>query len=179
MKKIIILAMICACFVGNALASENNADKNHKIDDQYTPIQLSFFPGVPANTKYSRVQGVKFGFPISSGFGIVNGMEASIFGSWTREVNGLQCAIYSECDKGVGLQGSVVNIAKDYLGVVAALVNVTSGGKGEFSLVGVQLGLVNYCDKLNGMQFGLVNIIEDSPHSFIPFVNFNFIDEDE
>ena len=194
MRKFIILAIICTCFAGNALADQNgkNGKKEHKLDDFNVPIQFAFFPGVPQNTKYSRVHGVKFGFPISSGYGVVNGMEASIFGSWTTYFTGLQCAFYSECEKGVGLQGafysqcddgvgmqgSVINISKNFQGVGTALVNVNTGGKGKFTFIGMQFGLVNYCDKLNGMQFGLINIIEDSPHSFIPFVNFNFPDEE-
>jgi len=195
MKKNIIFLIICTLFAGSALAGKNvkTGKKEHKLDDFNVPIQFCFFPGVPQNTRYSRVHGVKFGIPISSGNGVVNGMEASIFGSWTRYFTGLQCALYcqckegvglqgafySQCDEGAGLQGSVINISKDYQGVGAAVVNVNSGGKGKFTFIGMQFGLVNYCDRLNGMQFGLVNIIEDSPHSFIPIVNFNFPDEDE
>jgi len=195
MKMFIILAMVCACFINSATAGKNEkvVKKAHKLDKDSVPVQFSFFPGVPKATKYSRVHGVKFGFPISSGFGVVNGMEASIFGSWTKNFTGLQCAFYSQCEKGIGLQGafysqceegmgmqgSVVNISKDFQGVGAAVVNVSKGGKGKFTFIGIQFGLVNYCDKLNGMQFGLVNIIEDSPHSFIPFVNFNYPDENE
>jgi len=194
MKMFIVLAMLCACFAGGALAGEKEkvVKKEHKLDSDSTPVQFAFFPGVPQNTKYSRVHGVKFGFPISSGHGVVNGMEASIFGSWTKYFSGLQCALYSECeegaglqgsfysqcDEGVGMQGSVVNISQNFQGVGAAVVNVNTGGKGKYTFTGVQFGLVNYCDSLNGMQFGLVNIIQDSTHSFIPFVNFNFIDED-
>ncbi|RLD10781.1 MAG: hypothetical protein DRI44_05195 [Chlamydiae bacterium] len=194
MKKFIILSIVCACFAGSALAGEKAkvVKKELKLDDESIPIQFAFFPGVPQATKYSRVHGVKFGFPISSGYGVVNGMEASIFGSWTKyfaglqgaiyceckEGVGLQGAIYSQCDDGVGMQGSVVNISKNFQGVDAAVVNVNTGGKGKFTFIGMQFGLVNYCDSLNGMQFGLVNIIQNSPHSFIPFVNFNFPDED-
>jgi len=195
MKKIIFFAVVCVCFTGSALAEKNVKDekKEHKLDDFNVPIQFCFFPGVPQNIRYSRVHGVKFGFPISSGNGVVNGVETSIFGSWTRHFTGLQSALYcqckkgvglqsafySQCDEGVGLQGSVINISKNYQGVGSALVNVNKGGKGKFTFIGMQFGLVNYCDKLNGMQFGLVNVIKDSPHSFIPIVNFNFPEEEE
>lgn len=180
MKMFIILAMVCACFINSASAGKNEkvVKKEHKLDNDSVPVQFSFFPGVPENTKYSRVHGVKFGFPISSGHGVVNGMEASIFGSWTKYFSGLQCALYSECEEGAGLQGALYSFSKNFQGVGTSLVNVNTGGKGKFTFIGMQFGLVNYCDKLNGMQFGLVNIIEDSPHSFIPFVNFNFPDED-
>jgi len=195
MKKIIIFLIICTLAAGSAMAGdkEKKSNEEHKLDSFNVPIQFCFFPGVPQGTRYSRVHGVKFGFPISSGNGVVNGMEASIFGSWTRYFTGLQCALYSECEKGVGLQGafyseceegvglqgSVINISKDYQGVGAAVVNINKGGKGKFTLIGMQFGLVNYCEKLNGIQFGLVNIIKDSPHSFIPIVNFNFPEEVE
>ena len=178
MKKLIIIATVCVCFAGGAFATEKDVKKEHKLDKNSVPIQLAFFPGVPQNTKYSRVHGVKFGFPISSGHGVVNGMEASIFGSWTKYFSGLQCALYSKCEEGAGLQGALYSFSKNFQGVGTSLVNVNTGGKGKFTFIGMQFGLVNYCDSLNGMQFGLVNIIEDSPHSFIPFVNFNFPEED-
>lgn len=120
--------------------------------DEWTPVQIGFFPGFPQLTENSNVNGLKLGLPMSSGRGRVFGLEASIFSSTTKHMKGFQTSVFANvCDYLDGVQAGLVNI-----------VNITCDG--------VQFGLVNYSEE-TGVQFGLVNIISKGSIPFMIIFN--------
>ncbi len=122
--------------------------------DSWVFFELVFLPGIPSSCLTSNVYGIKVGAPISNGNGLVNGVEASVFTSMTREVNGLQTAgFYTDADEINGVQFSIVNFARK------------AGG--------LQLGIVNVSEK-SGFQIGLLNYIKDAAIPYLPIINFKF-----
>jgi hypothetical protein len=161
MKSMILSLMIVACLSVNVFAQDASAAKQPvkkdapvKALNDWEFFELAFVPGVPSSSVNSKIYGVKVGAPISSGNGIVDGVEASLFTSMTDNVNGFQTAgFYVDTQKMNGLQFSIVNSADD--------------------LGGVQLGIVNMTQK-KGFQIGFVNYIKDGMIPFLPVINFKF-----
>lgn len=165
MKSMILSLMIAVCLTANMFAQDAAATKQPVKKEAAAPTQaqalndweffeLVFVPGAPSSSLNSKIYGVKVGAPISSGNGIVDGLEASVFTSLTANVCGLQTAgFYVDAQKMNGLQFSIVNYAEE--------------------LCGVQLGLVNMSKK-GGFQIGVVNYIKDGAVPFFPIINFKF-----
>jgi hypothetical protein len=165
MKSMILSLMIVACLTANVFAQDAAAAKQSTKNNAVTPanvqtlnewefFELVFVPGAPSSSLNSKIYGVKVGAPISSGNGIVDGVEASLFTSLTANVKGFQTAgFYVDAQKMNGLQFSIVNFAKE--------------------LEGVQLGILNMTEK-KGFQIGFVNYIKDGMIPFFPVINFKF-----
>ena len=165
MKSMILSIMIAFCLTLNVFAQEAAVAKQAVKKEVAAPanvqtlndwefFELVFMPGVPSSSLNSKIYGVKVGAPISSGNGIVDGVEAGLFTSMTANVSGLQTAgFYVDAQKMNGLQFSIVNYTEE--------------------LAGVQLGLVNLSQK-KGFQVGIVNYIKDGMIPFFPVINFKF-----
>lgn len=165
MKSMILSLMIAVCMTANMFAQDVAAAKQPVNKDATAQVQakplndweffeLVFVPGAPSSSLHSKIYGVKVGAPISSGNGIVDGVEASVFTSLTANVCGFQTAgFYVDAQKMNGLQFSIVNYAEE--------------------LCGVQLGIVNMSKK-GGFQIGVVNYIKDGAIPFFPVINFKF-----
>lgn len=165
MRSMILSLMIVTCLTANVFAQDAAAAKQPAKNDAVAPanaqtlndwefFELVFVPGTPSSSLNSKIYGVKIGAPISSGNGIVDGVEASLFTSMTAYVNGFQTAgFYAEVQKMNGLQFSIVNFA-DEIG-------------------GIQLGIVNL-NRKKGFQIGFVNYIKDGMIPFLPVINFKF-----
>ncbi len=177
MKKMILVMAVLLC--GAVLVSAQGQEKaaapadqpEKKPLDQWTFFQLGFFPGFPDGTKNSNVYGFKLGAPMETGYGRVNGLEASVLYSGTEYVKGAQAtmagpAIGKEIH-GVqaswtgptiartvyGLQAScTLNMADEVIGFEPGLANITK------SLTGFQASAVNISEKTTGFQAGAVNI---------------------
>jgi hypothetical protein len=165
MKSAILSFIIAVCLTAGVFAQDAKVAKQ-PVNKQMPPppkeqtlsewdfFELVFVPGVPSSSINSKIYGLKVGAPISSGNGIVDGVEASLFTSMTANMNGFQTAgFYVDAQKMNGLQFSIVNFAED--------------------LGGVQLGIVNMTQK-KGFQIGLVNYIKDGMIPFFPIINFKF-----
>jgi hypothetical protein len=180
MKKLLIAALVLSGFVFAAQAQQTapkaakkaqavTVTKNTKTQiNKQTPapkaqpaeevewdfIQLGFWFGVPSQTEYTAVYGVKVGAPMCSGKGQVYGVETAVICGASDNVTGVQaCIICSKSKKVVGFQGAIVNICD--------------------VVEGLQLGIFNRA-KSKSFQIGFINIIEDSSVPFFPFVNFRF-----
>lgn len=168
MKSMILSFMIAVCLTATVFADKGEdatAAKQPVKNEVAAPakaqslnewefFELVFVPGAPSSSLNSKIYGVKVGAPISSGNGIVNGVEASLFTSLTANVSGFQTAgFYVDAQKMKGLQFSIVNFAED--------------------LNGVQLGILNMTQK-KGFQIGFVNYIKDGMVPFFPVINFKF-----
>ncbi|MFA6567280.1 MAG: hypothetical protein WCS96_03640 [Victivallales bacterium] len=168
MKSVILSFMTAVCLTASVFADKGDdaaavkqpVKKEVAAPAKAQPLndweffELVFVPGAPSSSLSSKIYGVKVGAPISSGNGIVDGVEASLFTSMTANVNGFQTAgFYVEAQKMNGLQFSIVNFAEE--------------------LGGVQLGLVNMSQK-KGFQIGVVNYIKDGMIPFFPVINFKF-----
>ena len=165
MRSMILSLMIVSCLTANVFAQDAAAAKQPAKNDAVAPanaqtlndwefFELVFVPGTPSSSLNSKIYGVKVGAPISSGNGIVDGVEASLFASLTANVKGFQTAgFYVDARKMSGLQFSIVNFAEE--------------------LEGVQLGILNMTEK-KGFQIGFVNYIKDGMIPFFPVINFKF-----
>ena len=171
MKKMFLSAVIAAsCFVAvqqiNAddptavrpVQKPNMQTKPSNTDVQKTDwdfFQLGFWFGIPSETEYNDVYGVKVGAPGCGGKGTVNGVETSVFASGTDHVNGVSSSVLVATSKYVkGFQGSIVNYSDN--------------------VDGVQLGVFNMA-KDEAFQIGIINYIENSPIPVLPIINVRFI----
>lgn len=170
-KTFLITILLAVCFIANQQL--NAADSTTaQVTDNTQPLtvqtqpsaqksktwdffQLGFWYGIPSETEYTDVYGLKVGAPGCGGKGIVNGIETSVFTSGTDNVNGVSSSVLVATSKHViGFQGSVVNYCDD--------------------VDGVQLGIVNMA-KSEAFQIGLINYIENSPIPILPIINVRFI----
>ena len=102
---------------------------------------------------YTETYGVKGGAPFGVG-APVYGLEASVLGSLTDYVDGIQTSLIMTKGKEVnGLQFSLVNMVE--------------------RLVGLQLGIVNLADDAT-FQLGILNYNENGILPLLPVLNFNF-----
>jgi hypothetical protein len=169
MKKMFLAAVILAsCFVADqqinaadstaaqlaqALTVQTQPSTVQKADWDF--FQLGFWFGIPSETEYTDVYGLKVGAPGCGGQGTVNGVETSVFASGTDHVNGVSSSVLVATSKHVkGFQGSVVNYCDD--------------------VDGVQLGVFNMA-KDEAFQIGIINYIENSPIPVLPIINVRFI----
>lgn len=172
MKKMFLAAVILAsCFViaGQQIDADSSfADQPHQAMTTKTQpsrpavkkadwdfFQLGFWFGIPSETEYNDVYGLKVGAPGCGGKGTVNGVETSVFASGTDRVNGVSSSVLVATSKQVkGFQGSIVNYCDD--------------------VDGVQLGVLNMA-KDEAFQIGIINYIENSPIPVLPIINVRFI----
>lgn len=169
--------------------------------DQWTFFQLGFWFNQPSATANSNVYGIKTGWPISSGYGSVNGLEASWVVAGTDHVQGLQaCWVYTgnkemqgvqaslACnvnkERFRGLQAGLVNVAGNIQGFQPGAVNVSNNVMGvqaaaltnvsNGEVVGAQLGLLNFTHTLNGFQASAFNHSQGKSDGFqLGFVNIS------
>ncbi|MCP3968637.1 MAG: hypothetical protein GY750_20170 [Lentisphaerae bacterium] len=117
-------------------------------------FQLGFWFGIPPQTEYSDVYGIRVGVPFCGGQGHVYGVETAIFCGGTDYVNGVQaCIMVSKSKKVVGFQGAIVTYADE--------------------VEGLQLGILNMA-KNKSFQLGIINYIENGTIPFMPVINFRF-----
>lgn len=165
MKSMVLSIIIVFSLTASVFAQDTAAAKQPVKKEAASPakvqalndwefFELVIMPGVPSSSLNSKIYGVKVGAPISSGNGIVDGVEAALFTAMTANVNGFQTAVFfTESQKMNGLQFSIVNYAED--------------------VGGVQLGVVNMAQK-KGFQIGILNYIKDGMIPFLPVINFKF-----
>jgi hypothetical protein len=169
-----------------------------RAEDEWTPFQVVFLPGLPSYSRNSNTHGIKSGWPATSGVGRVNGIEISwcysgtdiikgIQASWLINDNvamdGLQISWILNMNGQVfrGVQGScVVNIAGDFTGLQCGGFNkagdFTGFQPGVFGNIaneftGFQLGLYNVAGSLRGFQMSGVNVAGESDGFQLGFVN--------
>ncbi|HBC87270.1 MAG TPA: hypothetical protein DCZ94_09970 [Lentisphaeria bacterium] len=172
MKKLFL--MMAVIFCGALLVSADAGDKQDaptlKPLDEWTFLQIGFFPGIPQGTNYSNVYGIKIGVPMVSGYGRVRGIEPSILLSGTDYVYGVQATLLgvNRAKRVYGLQAtSLVNISEEVIGFELSQVNIANEIKGfQASVVnvtgkvaGFQAGAVNVANKVDGFQASAVNIV--------------------
>ncbi|AEJ20373.1 LA_2272 family surface repeat-containing protein [Gracilinema caldarium] len=136
----------------------------------YTPVLLSFAPGVSSPFGYYRTSAsfaligatfeASYGFAGAGVFNIYNqgfGFQgAGVFNIAGGPVRGAQLAgVFNIAEDVTGSvqAAGVFNIAKTVKGIqIAEVFNVAE------SVDGMQIGLVNITDELRGLQIGLINI---------------------
>lgn len=149
-----IAALIISSLLLSTSAFAQKSESPVKNENDWDFFCLAFFPNVPSSAKHSEVYGVKFGAPISFGMGNVTGVEASVFGSMSYNVDGIQTGVLFCVGKEInGVQASPVCVAK--------------------SVNGLQFGLVNISSK-EAFQLGVFNYIKDGWCPILPIINFNF-----
>lgn len=174
MKKKILRSLLAAMVLGSgAVFAGDAAAPEVKMDSKnFKPFQIGFLPYVPSYTEYSTVNGFKLGAPMVTGWGYVNGLEASVLYSGTNNINGIQATLtgvslatkvnglqaatgFSGADELYGFQGSLVNYTKNRsLGAQGSVANIS----GEFD--GFQAGAANTSiGDFAGFQFGVANTI--------------------
>ncbi|HJO95221.1 MAG TPA: hypothetical protein QF753_17625 [Victivallales bacterium] len=147
----------------------------------WSALQLGILPSYPQLIDYTNTYGFKFGIPMSSGYGKVGGLEASIFSSGTDNIYGMQLSPVNYTKNIYGFQTGAVNFVEEHVyGVQASFANITDiktdgfqAGIYNYSKIlnGVQLGVINISDR-DGFQFGLINIMKNG---WFPFsIIFNF-----
>lgn len=180
-------------------APAQTAIQTSSADEQWTPFQIGFFPRFPSYTHNSAVYGIKSGWPICSGIGSVNGLEASWLYSGTEHIKGFQASwLVNDSKNLIGLQATwivnlnngtlegvqascITNVAGDLTGLQAGGFNYAKSINGfqpgvlgnvvagEFN--GFQTGLFSSCGNLNGFQFSGVNVAKETNGCQIGFVN--------
>jgi hypothetical protein len=168
-KTFLAAAIVASCFVSAQQISATSAAQSdvQTLPEQTQPVttteqktnwdffQLGFWFGIPSETEYTDVYGIKVGAPGCGGKGTVNGIETSVFASGTDHVNGVSSSVLVATSKQVkGFQGSIVNFCDD--------------------VDGVQLGVFNMA-KDEAFQIGIINYIENSPIPVLPVINVRFI----
>jgi hypothetical protein len=166
-----------------APASEARDDKVPEEPFPFTPVLLSFVPGVsfPFGTYDVNVAGGMIGSITrdvsgAEGSGVFNisrdvrgGQGAGVFNISSDVRGGQGAGVFNISDSIHGIQGAgVFNIAKGVRGFQGAgvfnIAGDVSGGQaaGLFnradSVKGVQIGVVNIADNIDGVQIGLINI---------------------
>lgn len=177
MKKFLItLTLLAVCVTSIQAQSDKDAppEQAPRPLDEWTFLQLGFFPNTPGYTKKSNVYGIKLGLPMCSGWGRVYGVEASGLYSGTNYVDGIQASWFGACigreifgvqattfgpcisrvSYGVQASGPFCYASEHLSGIQASLVNIS----GEH--YGIQAGVVNISKPFTGFQTGAVNIVE-------------------
>jgi hypothetical protein len=156
-RSVLIIIALAVCAMLNL----------HLQAGQVAVFQPGYWFNYPAETADSKVDGIKLGLPICSGYGSVEGMELSLFCSATDKISGLQWAFIgvTACKELNGTQLGLLNaVAGDAKGGQIGMINIAG------RLAGIQLGIVNSVK--HGLQFGLININEDG---WLPVcILFNF-----
>ena len=122
-------------------------------------FQPGIWAGFPSSMDESQVYGIKSGWPICSGYGIVEGVEVSWLGSATDYIYGIQGSwLYCDNRECMGLQAALgVCNNRNYLdGVQASLVYKQAG-----DVRGLQAGLVNVAGDFIGFQPAAVLNVAD------------------
>lgn len=119
----------------------------------------------------------------------ITGLDLSIGGTEAQNAYGLQIALLR--NKVNDVAGAVqitlgANIATELTGVQlgllwneAVMVRGVQVGIANVAndVRGFQIGLLNTTDMIYGYQFGLINVIRGSKVPFLPFINFQFIED--
>lgn len=130
------------------------------------------------------VNGVRFGLPMSSGLGTVDGAEISIVASDTANIIGFQGALLVNMTNNLdGLQMGMANMireqgkwgqigvicfaAKRVKGVQMSLFNYSRGTDG------VQLGIINYAEDISYLQFGILCYNKEAWIPMLIGINFD------
>ncbi|MBC2856379.1 MAG: hypothetical protein RR191_05110 [Cetobacterium sp.] len=168
-------------------------------------FEAGFLSPMQLNGPNTSVNGIRIGAIYTENQN-VEGLDLNIIANRKRNFNGLSLgSFYDRTDadftgvrlgwfiplsfnsvggnmKGIQI-GSVNMVEKSMMGAQLGLVNFTGTGKGlQFGAFnkadrfrGVQIGFVNYADRLEGLQIGFVNIAANSElFEVLPIVNFNF-----
>ena len=160
MKKVI--ACIFAAFsVAIGLAAEDLEPGRHDVvivgeqnkPTPYEVVMVTFWYDTPTSSNINYTYGVKGGAPFGVG-APVYGLEASVIGSLTDFVDGVQTSLIVTKGKEVnGLQFSIVNLVD--------------------KLCGLQLGVLNIADDAT-VQIGILNFNKNGILPVLPVINFNF-----
>ena len=163
MKKFYFLFALAALFVSPAIAEEIGTGEYKVVvvgNQQpavktvpYDALMFTFWYDNPPSAAYTETYGIKVGVPFGVG-APVSGLEASVFGSLTDKVDGVQTAIIMTKGQDItGLQFSIVNMVENMCGLQLGVVNVATG---------------------KSFQIGIINYIDGACIPFLPVVNFKF-----
>lgn len=122
--------------------------------DSWTPLQIGLFPQVPSYQSHSHVVGIKTGWPMCAGYGIVDGFESSWLYSGTDYVNGVQASILMSDSKHLrGFSPAIaINLNRGTLEGHQATCLLTMG----VNVIGVQSGCLNMAKNICGAQIGAI-----------------------
>lgn len=144
MKKFLFAAFFAICAI---------CTLNVYADDP--TCQVGFWFDIPEETINSTVDGVKFGIPVSSGKGSVEGAELSLLCSATENIEGVQFSLfglnYAETIKGGQIFTFINYAAKRLQGLQLGFANISEKD-------GIQLGFINSCNDNALFQLGFINI---------------------
>ncbi len=169
-----------------------------RSEEEWTPFQIVFLPGLPSYSRNSNTFGIKSGWPATSGVGRVNGVEISWCYSGTDIINGVQASWLINNNLAMdglqiswifnmnrqvfrGVQAScIVNIAGDFTGLQCGGFNLAGdftgfqpgllgNVAGDFN--GFQAGLFNVAKNLRGFQMSGVNVAAEADGFQLGFVN--------
>lgn len=171
MKKIMILAALCcsfAAFAAPAAAPQKNepaVDIANPVQPPYAQyrdsyLQIGLWYNFPSAQMYSNVYGIKSGWPMCAGRGMICGIEASWLGSLTDYVRGLQ-ASWTICHNRefAGIQASLISCfnRESFYGLQASPVFQMAG-----DFCGVQTSSVNLSGNFKGFQpAAVMNVSKD------------------
>ena len=119
-------------------------------------VDFGVWKNYPSEISRSSVEGVRFGLPITSSSGTVEGAELALLMAGSAEVEGLQFTLFG------------INFAKKIEGLQLAFINFASQ-----QLEGLQLGFFNHANSDEGFQWGFINYCEDDATFQLGFLNFN------
>lgn len=161
-----------------AEAAENKSEKQEV--EQVKSIDFRYSAYDRDNTD---VNGVRFGLPMSSGLGTVDGAEISLICSDTANIIGFQGALLVNMTNNIdGFQMGFANMIREHgkwgqLGVICFAAKRVEGF--QMSLFnysrgtdGVQMGIINYAEDLSYLQFGILCYNKEA---WVPmFIGINF-----
>ncbi len=132
----------------------------------------------------SDVDGVRFGLPMSSGLGTVDGAELSLMASDTANIIGFQGSLLVNMTNNLnGFQMGIANMIRDtgkwgQLGIICFAAKRMTGA--QVSLFnysrgtdGVQLGIIDYAEDISYLQFGILCYNKEAWIPMLLFVNFD------
>ena len=164
MKKLFGFFFLAVCAVSLSAAETNSAaqpetqaspyDYSMPVYDSWTPLQIGLFPQVPSYQSNSHVCGIKTGWPMCAGYGIVDGFESSWLYSGTDYVNGLQASLFMNDSKHLrGFSPAMaINLNRGTLEGHQATCLLTMG----VNVVGLQSGCLNLAKNICGAQVAAI-----------------------
>lgn len=162
-----------------ATARENKPEQTEAEEVKSIDVRYSAY-----DRDNTDVNGVRFGLPMSSGLGTVDGAEISLVCSDTANIIGFQGALLVNMTNNLeGVQMGMANMIRErgkwgQLGVICFAAKRVEGA--QISLFnysrgtdGVQIGIINYAEDLSYLQFGILCYNKEAWIPMLLGVNFD------
>ncbi|HBM15262.1 MAG TPA: hypothetical protein DD381_02790 [Lentisphaeria bacterium] len=166
----------------DSISSEDtSSDDEDYSEETVNRIEFRYSPYDRDNTD---VNGVKFGVPMSSGLGTVEGAEISLVSSDTANIKGFQGAILVNMTNYIeGFQMGIANMIRQHgtsgqLGIICFTAKRVEGFQASlfnYSRVteGLQIGVINYAEDISSFQLGILCYNKEAWIPMLVGINFD------